>query len=642
MAARHNQQNHAPGRGRIQTRVQAMSIRGITVTICLMIGTVATILSLVAGSYFRQSALEAQVGSLSRVIEVASQEMLKSVRGYTFDLGMHLAHSEELILAMYSLDRPAGRDRLVRLLDDPFINGFVGFANINLEQIRVYDLDLNLVAESTMGSPRLEKKLTASLAQSLAQRKGVDRLKATDVLWISPQGPLHSTLVPIAGLRQSGYLEIIINPVFNLPDIGSITRTPISIFTPDGKPVLADEGRRDDSLLEIDYVMPASDGQPAFKIVGYEDVGRLNQQMDRTMAVTVGGFLVLTFGTLLFALWLFNRFLFIPVNHLVQDMREMAAGKFNPVVSKDGLRDISMLAEAFNAMARQVRLRTNDLERLLSLDDSAILCFGSDQEAVYFNLGAASLFGFAPDEVSDVDMSDVFADDIARLVHDAGPLNADGRVSIQARLACLRRDGSRFERNALIRSLDIQGGHGYAIVLYALPRTDELLSAEAVVSSVKRNEQRMNAVEESLNNLLEIARNAPTFTLASTDAGQAAPGRTEAGGERPAVREQAVNVMLCALACWEHDLDKSKLDLAEESRIWPVYIDKSTPTTRTLDKYLNTDTCPKNPRTQRVIDTAEFVLKQLGRKSSEDRKRLQQALNDFRMLISGVKPAPTD
>ncbi len=95
--------------------------------------------------------------------------------------------------------------------------------------------------------------------------------------------------------------------------------------------------------------------------------------------------------------------------------------------------------------------------------------------------------------------------------------------------------------------------------------------------------------------------------------------------------------MLCALACWEHDLDKSKLDLAEESRIWPVYIDKSTPTTRTLDKYLNIETCPKNPRTQRVIDTAEFVLKQLGRRSTAERKKLQQALNDFRQLISGIK-----
>jgi hypothetical protein len=54
--------------------------------------------------------------------------------------------------------------------------------------------------------------------------------------------------------------------------------------------------------------------------------------------------------------------------------------------------------------------------------------------------------------------------------------------------------------------------------------------------------------------------------------------------------------------------------------------------------FLNIETCPRNPRTQRVIDTAEFVLKQLGRRSTGERKKLQQALNDFRQLISGIKP----
>jgi len=105
------------------------------------------------------------------------------------------------------------------------------------------------------------------------------------------------------------------------------------------------------------------------------------------------------------------------------------------------------------------------------------------------------------------------------------------------------------------------------------------------------------------------------------------------------LRERVVQVMQSALACWEHDLGKAKLDLAEESKIWPVYIDKSTPTTRTLDKYLHTDSCPKNPRNQRVIDTAEFVLRQMGRKNTLGRRQLQQSLDDFRVLISGLKTA---
>ncbi|MCU0842980.1 MAG: HAMP domain-containing protein [Thiobacillaceae bacterium] len=619
-------------------RIEALSLRAVTVMIFVMIAVVATVLSLLAGGYFRQAALEAQAASLSRVIEVAAQEMLRSVRGHTFDLGMRLAHSEEVVRALRDARAPGGRERLVGLLDDPFINGFVGFANINLEKIRVYDLDLRPVAESAKGIAGLPGKLADPLTRRLAERSGVERLKAIDALWISPQGPLHSTLVPIGGLRVAGYLEIVINPVFNLPDIGAITRTPISILTPDGRPILVADPKATARHLPIEYILPASDGSPAFKVVGFEDVSRLNARMDHTLAVTVGGFLLLTFGTLLFALWLFNRFLFAPVRRMARDMERMAAGKLNGAVDRTGLREFSLLATSFNTMAEQVRRRTGDLERLLDLDDSAILCFDDDQEAIYFNRGAVTLFGYNADEIADLDLGDLCAEDVVGLLREACRRDAPS-CSITHALTCIRRDGSRFERPALIRSLGAQGGRGYAIMLYAAPRADELLSAETMVSGLQRNEQRMNAVEQSLNTLLELARGAPVVMSPAAGTGPTGSEGEASAPERPAIREQAVNVMLCALACWEHDLDKSKLDLAEESRIWPVYIDKSTPTTRTLDKYLNLDTCPRNPRTQRVIDTAEFVLKQLGRRSSPARKKLQQALNDFRLLVSGIRPA---
>ncbi len=90
-----------------------------------MIGFIAIVLSLSAGSYFRQAALDAQMDSLSRVIEVASQEMLKDVRRHTFDLGMKLGHSKELIQAVKTVDEKGGRKRLIELLDDPFVNGAV-------------------------------------------------------------------------------------------------------------------------------------------------------------------------------------------------------------------------------------------------------------------------------------------------------------------------------------------------------------------------------------------------------------------------------------------------------------------------------------------------------------------------------------
>ena len=617
-------------------RIEALSIKAVTVTIFLMIGLVAIVLSLFAGSYFRQAALEAQMNSLSRVIEVASQETLKEVRNHTFDLGMNLGHNKDLVLALQHANKTGDRQKLVSLLDDPFINGFVGFSKIDLKKLRVYSLDLELVGESSAGIEGLDKQLVSSLAGLVRKRKETDRLKAIDALWLSSQGPLYSTLVPLGGLRPVGYLEVIINPAFNLPEIGKITNTPVSIYSMAGMLLNTDEQDRAKGYLPVEFILFTSDGEPAFRIIGYEDVEKLNLAMEQTQIVTTIGFLALTLITLLFALWLFNRFLFVPVGRMAQDMRQMAHGKLDLVVNKKGLREFSILAESFDSMANQVRMRTNDLERLLDLDDSAILCFGKDNEAVYFNKGAVALFGYLKPEIGDLDLADLFAEDVLHLMQDADRSNGlTQNKTLHTQLKCTRKDGHIFNSDAVINPLD---GEGYAIVLNPIADDKDDIAAKNIVNTIEKNEQRMHAVEQSLNSILEIARNNPgLISGVGTLEQPTAPG-SDVDDVKRMLREHVVNVMRSALVCWEHDLGKTKLDLAEESKIWPVYIDKSTPTTRTLDKYLHTDSCPKNPRSQRVIDTAEFVLRRLDRKTTLSRKHLQKALDALRLSLSGMKP----
>ena len=177
-------------------RIESLSIKSATIIIFAMIGVIAVILSLLAGSYFRQAALNAQMDSLSRVIEVASQEMLKEVRRHTFDLGMKLGHSKELIHAVKTVEENDGHKLLVELLDDPFVNGFVGFSSIDLEKIRIYSLELDLIAQSSAGTEALDGQLSDYMTELVSKRKHTDRLKAVDAIWISSEGPQFSTLVP--------------------------------------------------------------------------------------------------------------------------------------------------------------------------------------------------------------------------------------------------------------------------------------------------------------------------------------------------------------------------------------------------------------------------------------------------------------
>jgi PAS domain S-box-containing protein len=594
-----------------------------------MIGVIAIVLSLFAGTYFKQAALDAQMDSLSRVIEVASQEMLNQVRNRTFDLGMKLGHSSELISAIKSSAEPFNKEQLVNLLDDPFVNGFVGFAEIDLEKIRVYNLQLELIGESSTGPENLGDKLAAYLSAIVTNRKASDRLKAIDALWMSAEGPLFSTLVPLGGLRPVGYLEIIVNPVFNLPDIGNITKTPVRIYSITGEQINTNKQEITDGHLPVEFTLYASDGTPAFKIAGYENIDELSRKMNQTQTVTITGFLLLSLSTLLFALWLFNRFLFSPVSRMIGDMEQITQGKLELTVNNKGLREFHILADAFNSMTDQVRMRTNDLQRLLDLDDSALMCFDHDNEAVYFNEGATSLFGYASDEIIDLDTADLFTDDITSLLDNA-ETNSPQQGNLHILLNCKHKDGHVFQSNASINIVNVMGQSGFAIALNSSFSDDQVSSSQ--------NDQRLNAVEQTLSSLLAFAKENPGVMSGLGHLGLAGVNDTEAETQKSLLREHVVKVMNMALSCWEHDLCKTKLELAEESKIWPVYIDKSTPTTRTLDKYLNIDSCPKNPRSQRAVDTAEFVLRNMHMKSPGKKcKELNEALESFRLLIAGIK-----
>jgi PAS domain S-box-containing protein len=610
-------------------RIEQLSIKSVTVTIFVVIGIVAIVLSLLAGGYFRKSALDAQMNSLSRVLEVATQEMQQRIRERSFDLGMKLAHSEKLVRAFTMAEQGGSGEQLAALLDDPFISGFVGFSEINLVKLRVYNSELVMIGQSRAGIQGLEPQLPPYLVGITTNRSRQDRLKAIDALWLGPTGPLNSAVVPLGGLRPVGYLEVVVDPVFNLTNIAAITRTPVSSYTMSGELVNAVNHGEAGEYLPVEYVLHTSDGLPAFRIVGLEDVAMLSADMARIRTVTISGFLALALGTLLLALWLFSRFLLSPVSAMVRTMRLMAGGRLDITVDNRALQELHVLADTFNTMASQVRMRTHDLERLLDLDDSAILCFDRDREVVYFNRSATALFGYTENQISDLDMAELFVDDVPALMNS---LDASGgtrqKDKLHAVLGCRHKDGHEFRCDAVINTVDVMGQPGHAIALNTVPGDGHTLT--------RQSEQRLDAVEQSLTSLLAFAKSQPSLMLGL------GPGEDQAAGARAVadkavVREQAVGVMTLALACWEHDLGKSKLDLAEESGIWPVYIDKSTPTTRTLDKYLNMENCPKNPRSKRVIDTAEFVLRSIPDEGSEACGKLQSALDAFRQLLSGVK-----
>jgi two-component system sensor histidine kinase ChiS len=91
--------------------------------------------------------------------------------------------------------------------------------------------------------------------------------------------------------------------------------------------------------------------------------------------------------------------------------------------------------------------------------------------------------------------------------------------------------------------------------------------------------------------------------------------------------------MKATLVFWEAESHKSKFELAEESGLWRVYLDRSTLQTRTLDKYLQLETLPKTPRWRTVINTMDYVLERCPQ-SNTARQELVAIRDKLHHIIS--------
>lgn len=96
--------------------------------------------------------------------------------------------------------------------------------------------------------------------------------------------------------------------------------------------------------------------------------------------------------------------------------------------------------------------------------------------------------------------------------------------------------------------------------------------------------------------------------------------------------EAAVQLMVDSLDLWEELTGKTKIELAEESGIWSVYIGGDHPRTKTLDRYLFLRDFPKRPRWKDIFDTARFILS-LPNIPEQHEVQLEKQLKELREMI---------
>ncbi|MCP4296958.1 MAG: response regulator, partial [Proteobacteria bacterium] len=128
----------------------------------------------------------------------------------------------------------------------------------------------------------------------------------------------------------------------------------------------------------------------------------------------------------------------------------------------------------------------------------------------------------------------------------------------------------------------------------------------------RRNQERLTAIENHLRHMKEdFDRKSDELIKKIKEIDDQSKRLTLLGtvpDQNRLLRESLIKLVNTSLEYWEQGTGKTKIELAEESNLWLVSRDGSSPRVKTLDRYLHLNSLPAKPRWKTVIDTAEYVL----------------------------------
>ncbi|PSW19053.1 hybrid sensor histidine kinase/response regulator [Photobacterium sanctipauli] len=252
---------------------------------------------------------------------------------------------------------------------------------------------------------------------------------------------------------------------------------------------------------------------------------------------------------------------------------------------------------------------------LLESTNEAILCVQSGGRIRYANGAAGKLFNRAPEHIERHNIEDLLATHLPEDISNSHHFHGSLTFRIGDQLTPLDADIINLPEESGLLRMFIFDNHGPTDEhrIHILENAVDVLSGFAFDGD-KGNLDKLRTLGDEFNHLADKL----------DDKGR---------NKHDALREMLVDIMKTTLKFWELSSQKTKFDLAEESGLWRVYLDRSTLQTRTLDKYLHLETLPKTPRWRTVLSTIDFVLDRCQTPISE-REQLRQMREQLQHLIN--------
>lgn len=349
--------------------INRISIKVFIGLILVVLGVISIVLIIISTIKFKTAAVESQSSTLARVVEVASDEKIKSMHATAVEMASDTASDTEFRNKLDHFNKTGdttAKSVLVKHLDTQFHRRYANTGILSVRKVRVYNKKLELVAQSYEGNDNLTNAMPVFLYKLASARTGSDRLKSIGGIWLSNEGAAYSLLSPVGGLRLHGYIEVVLDPTLNLQKIKSVLKSPISISTSDDK-IIYKSSDLDDKLsadmLAVSYDIKDFDKKNSvLKLTVYENVSVLYEKIANTQIFLISLFIVSGVAGIFIAFLMLKRYLFIPFSHIMKGMDACAKNDLTVTVQQSGLKETYSLSSSLSSFIRSLRSQVSSIQ----------------------------------------------------------------------------------------------------------------------------------------------------------------------------------------------------------------------------------------------------------------------------------------
>lgn len=303
------------------------------------------------------------------------------------------------------------------------------------------------------------------------------------------------------------------------------------------------------------------------------------------------------------------------------------------------------------------------LARILDVSDDALIAVNENQEIVYFNKQAEGIFGFQREHLLNQSIEKLlvpgFIDTYQRTINEIDRQFIENPVfKSNTDLNIVNQSGEKRSLVTAVTTFELDDERVYTFIINDQPNdpikktinkqnTDitgkiqlSKLVPKGVVQGLLKEQlsksDSIRFVEGIFDNIIKYLVKGGADLIPQLQKGIEPI-------DKPAVipfyqkedfRLALTDLMTLSVNYWKSTTSKSKWQLAEESGLWKAYLDQGAYKTRTMDKYLNPDKLPRNPKWNRVLDTAEFVLSSSSGPQNEKHLLLKNSLSMLLKMVN--------